>query len=145
MSKNKAANNRSVSIGGNVSGSGIVTGDSNVVNVSYQKITLPDPGSVSIKDELAALRAILAELQTSDADRRWIGRALDDAEAELEIPEAEQERDLIGGAMERAIQYAEKVEGFAEKVEKLKPHVKNAAAWLGQNWHKLLSVVGLTV
>jgi len=140
MSKNKSANNRSVSIGGNVTGSAIVTGDRNVV-----KVTLPKPASVSIKDELAALRAILAELQTSDADRRRIDRALDDAEAELEIPEAEQDRDLIGGAMERAIQYAEKVEGFAEKIEKLKPHIKNAAAWLGQNWHKLLPVVGLTV
>jgi len=145
MSENKSENNRSVSIDGNVSGSAVVIGDSNVVNVSYQKTTLPDPGSVIIKDELAALRAILAELQTSDADRRRIDRALNDAEAELKIPEAEQDRDLIGGAMERAIQYAEKAGGFAEKIEKLKPHIKNVVAWLGQNWHKLLPVVGLTV
>ena len=61
MSKNKAANNRSVSIGGNVSGSGIVTGDSNVVNVTYQKITLPDPGSK-------------ISLMLYDTDADYIGR-----------------------------------------------------------------------
>ena len=82
-------------------------------SLSYQQMTLPDSCSVIIKDELAALRAILVELHISDAGRRRIDRALNDAGAELEIPETEQDRDLIGGAMERAIQYAEKVEGFA--------------------------------
>ena len=47
--------------------------------------------------------------------------------------------------MERALGYAEKVEGFADKVESLAPKVVNAVSWLGKNWHRLLSIVGLAI
>jgi hypothetical protein len=145
MDKKKSIGDRSVSIGGKVSGSAIVTGDHNVVKVSYQKTTLPEPSEVNIREELAALRSILLELQASEADRRRMERALEDAATETELPEAEQDKDVIGGAMERAIQYAEKAEDFTEKISKITPHLKNAAAWLGKNWHNILAVVGLTV
>jgi hypothetical protein len=47
--------------------------------------------------------------------------------------------------LNRALDYAKKGNGFAEEVGKLAPHVTNAVAWLGSNWHQLLSVVGLGV
>ena len=37
------------------------------------------------------------------------------------------------------------IAGLEEIAAKLAPHVKAAAAWLGQNWHKLVAVVGLAV
>lgn len=132
---------RSVSIGGGVSGSAIVTGDQNTVSVTYTKTTLPPAESVDMRSELAELRKALAALQSPDAGK--IQRALDDAEEEAAKPEPD--KDEIGAALERAIGYAEKADGFAQAVEKLAPHVKNAAAWLGKNWSKILAFVGLAI
>jgi len=43
------------------------------------------------------------------------------------------------------MKYARKAEGLADIAAKLKPHVVNIVSWLGRNWKKLLSVVGLAV
>ncbi|MDF1587183.1 hypothetical protein [Marinimicrococcus flavescens] len=135
------AGERSVQIGGNVVGSSIVTGDGNRVATSYTKVTLPPASAVDIAGEVAAIRAILGGLGGADAGK--IGRALADAEDEAARPEPD--RDEIGGALERALKYAKDASGFAEHVEKLVPHVRNAVGWLGENWHRLLPVVGLMV
>jgi hypothetical protein len=50
---------------------------------------------------------------------------------------------VIGGALERALRHAGKAAGFAEVAGKIAPHVQNAVAWLGENWRKLLPLVGL--
>lgn len=133
--------NRSVSIGGSVTGSAIVTGDSNTVSVQFQPASLPKPEQVNIKAEVEALREVLATL--SSPDRRKIDNALEDAEEELKKPEPD--KDEVGKALDRAIGYAEKATGFAEAIDKLRPHVQNAAAWLGENWYKLLPLVGLAI
>ncbi|GBC62400.1 CHAT domain-containing protein [Desulfonema ishimotonii] len=134
--------NRSVSVGGNVTGSAIVTGDSNTVTVNYEKANVPPPETVDIAAELAALKAALAEIQVTDKDRRKLDNAIEDAE--VEVRETEPDRDEVGSALERALKYAEKAEGFASQIEKLRPHVERAAGWLGINWHNLLPIVGLT-
>ncbi|NJO61997.1 MAG: CHAT domain-containing protein, partial [Richelia sp. RM2_1_2] len=51
----------------------------------------------------------------------------------------------VGEALNRALKYAKKAEGFASVVEKLQPHLAKTTAWLGDNWHKLLGFVGLTI
>jgi hypothetical protein len=51
----------------------------------------------------------------------------------------------VGDALNRALKYAQKAEGFASAMEKLQPHLAKTTAWLGDNWHKLLSIVGLTI
>ena len=136
-----AGGDRSVNIGGNVTGSSIVTGDDNVVQTTYQQVTLPPPDSVDISAELRDLREALAGLDSPD--RRKIENALGDAEDEL--AKSDPDKDEVGNAVDRALKYASKAQGFAEVAEKLAPHVKNAAAWLGKNWYKILPVVGLTV
>lgn len=133
--------NRSVSIGGNVTGGAVTTGDSNTVSVQYQQAALPSPDSVDMQAELKALREALANLQT--LDRRKIDNALDEAEDELKKPQPD--KDEVGKAVDRALDYAKKADGFTEAIEKIKPRVEKAAAWLGENWHKILSVVGLIV
>ncbi len=137
----KKENDRSVHVGGNASQNVIVTGDKNVTNVQYQQITLPPPESVDIGAELAALRELIAKLDSPD--QRKIDNALADAEDELgkETPD----KDEIGKALDRALDYAKKAEGFVGTIEKLQPHVTKAAAWLGENWHKMLGAVGLAL
>ena len=86
-----------------------------------------------------ALREVLTRLESPD--RRKIANALSDAEDELAKPLPN--KNEVGKALERTLDYARKAEGFAKALETLQPHVTNAAAWLGEHWHKLLALVGL--
>ena len=137
---NKSGYNLSVSIGGSVTGSAIQTGDYDTANINYQKVNLPESESFNIKEELNALREIIAKLETSDC--RKIDNAFEDAQEELDKPQPD--KDEVGEALNRALKYAKKAEGFASVFEKLQPHLTKTTAWLGENWHKLLSFVSLT-
>ncbi len=133
---NKSTQNRSVSIGGNVTGSAVLSGDHNVANVHFQPVSLPAPARVDIRAEFNALREVLTCLETSDC--RKIDNAFADAQEELN--KLQPDKNEVGKALDRALDYAKKAEGFASVVEKIKPHMTKATAWLGENWHKLLSV-----
>lgn len=133
--------NRSVSVGGDASGNVIQTGDNNVASLQFAQTTLPPPESVDIRSELEALREMLAQLQSADGKK--IDRAIEDAQDE--IAKSEPNRDEVGDALERALNYARKTERFAETAASLKDHVVNVVSWLGDNWHKLLPFVGLTL
>lgn len=133
--------NRSVSIGGNATGSVIQTGDHNQASMQFTQTTLPAAETVDIRKEFAALRELLGQL--SVPDQKKLDRALEDAQDELNKPQPD--RHEIGGALERALKYAQQAEGFASVAVKLQGHVANAVAWLGDNWHKLLRLVGLVV
>ena len=132
---------RRVSIGGDATNNVIQTGDGNVASQQLTQTTLPSPESVDIQAEFAALRQIFAALQA--ADQKKIDRALEDAEEEMAKPQPD--RDEIGRALERALTYTQQAEGFAGTIGKLQTHVANAVSWLGSNWHRLLSLVGLTL
>lgn len=133
--------NRSISVGGNVTGSVIQTGDGNTASVTFQQAALPQPKDVDMVTVLAALEDILGQLESPD--RRKIVNAMDDAKEELK--KLEPDKDEIGEALGRALNYAEKANGFAEAIDKLRPHVEKAAGWLGEHWYKLLPLVGLTI
>ena len=132
---------RSVSIAGNAIGSVIQTGDKNVASLRFTRTTLPPPESVDMKAELDELRQLLGQLRSPDGNK--MNRAIEDAQEELGKPQVD--RDEIGDALDRVMKYARKAEGFADIAAKLKPHVVNIVSWLGRNWEKLLSVVGLAV
>ena len=138
---NKGGQDRSVSVGGSVTGGAIITGDSSTANINFQQVSLPTPASVNIQAELNALREILTKLETSD--RRKIDNAFEDAQEELNKPQPD--KDEVGQALDRALKYAKKAEGFASALEKLQPHLTKTTAWLGENWHKLLTLVNLTI
>ena len=131
---------RSVSIGRDARNSVIVTGDRNTVTQTLKRVTLPSPESVDIKAELAALRAALAQLPAPDA--RKIENAVGDAEDEVQKPTPD--KDEVGKALDRAIAYAQKADGFAEAAGKLVPHIVNVAGWLGIAGTALLKVFGLS-
>ncbi|MBE9211773.1 CHAT domain-containing protein [Plectonema cf. radiosum LEGE 06105] len=138
---NKSGQNRSVSIGGSVTGSAIQTGDYDSANINYQQVSLPAPETVNIQAEINSLRKIIGKLETSD--RRKIENAFEDVQEEIKKPQPD--KDEVGEALNRALKYAKKAEGFASVVEKLQPHLSKTTAWLGDNWHKLLGLVGLTI
>ncbi|MBW4695619.1 MAG: CHAT domain-containing protein [Lyngbya sp. HA4199-MV5] len=131
--------NRSVSIGGNMTGSVIQTGDRNTASVQFHQTTLPPAKSVDIQAELKALQDLLAQIDSPD--RRKIDHALADVEDELKKPQPDKAE--VGQALERALNYAQKAEGFSAAIEKLQPRMTKVVAWLGDNWYKLLSVVRL--
>lgn len=132
---------RSVQIGSHATGSAIQSGDGNVASVHFQQAVLPKSEVVDIAAELAALRETLNQLESPD--QRKIDNALEDAEEELK--KSEPDKDEVGKALDRALSYAEKANGFAEAVDQLRPHIEKSAGWLGRNWYKLLALVGLTV
>ena len=135
----KPASDRSVHFGGEASENVIQTGDRNIASVQYQHVTLPPPESVDMVAEIAALRRVLSRLDSSNS--RKIDNALGDAEDEL--VKSEPDKAEVGKALDRALDYAKTADGFLKAVETLKPHITNAAAWLGGNWYKILAVVGL--
>lgn len=130
---------RSISVGGNVTGSALVAGDHNVINVNYQAVSLPMPKDVDVHRELQALREIIGRLESGN--QRKIDHAFADADEELGKPKPDREE--VGKALVRVFDYAKKAEGFVGSIEKLQPHVVKAVAWLGENWHHLLPIVGL--
>ena len=132
---------RSVNIGGNAIASTIVTGDNNTVATNQTVAGLPAPETVDIRAEIAALRELLASLETPEQTK--IQRALDLA-AEA-AGDDDPDRDEVGGAMERALRIAKNANGFAEQVEELAPRIKAVAGWLGENGPKLLAAVGLSL
>ncbi|MBD2058121.1 hypothetical protein H6F88_19240 [Oculatella sp. FACHB-28] len=138
---NSPYSNRSVSVGRDVTGSVIQTGDNNTASVSFQQAAIPQPESVDMIAVLAALEDILSQIESPD--RRKIENAVDDAKEELKKPDPN--KDEVGQALDRALGYAQKVNGFAEAIDKLRPPVEKAAGWLGEHWYKLLPLVGLTV
>jgi hypothetical protein len=130
--------NNSIKVGGNATGT-FVAGDDNRVESAVTQVSLPDPSTVRIAEELAGLRAILGKLNSVEAAK--LGRALDDAEEEARKPTPN--KNEVGSAVERALKIAGKASDFAENTSKLLPYVKGAVAWLGSNWIRLLPLVGL--
>ncbi|AKG23223.1 CHAT domain-containing protein [Calothrix sp. 336/3] len=138
---NKGGQNRSVSVGNNVTGGAIITGNNSTANINFQQASLPAPASVNIEAEINNLLEIIAKLETPD--RRKIDNAFADVQEELNKPQPD--RDEVGDALNRALKYAKKAEGFASTIGRLQPHLTKITAWLGADWHDLLSVIGLTV
>jgi acetylornithine deacetylase/succinyl-diaminopimelate desuccinylase-like protein len=139
------AADKSVRIGNDAAGAVVTTGDNNritaSVSASLETTTLPPATSVDLAHELQQLRELLVEASPQQAGK--IARALEDAAEESNKPSPD--KDEVGKAISRALEYAERGEKFVDVVNKIAPHIKNAAAWLGANWYRLLPVVGLAI
>ncbi|WP_199324854.1 hypothetical protein [Phormidium sp. FACHB-1136] len=129
-------NNRSIQIGGSVTGSAVVTGDGNTVSVQFNQANLPAPETVNIQAELQALRDLLTQLD--DPIVAGVAKKL-----EQEAAKPEPDKSVIAKTLETGLAYAQDLVGFGEAIDKLRPHVEATASWLGQHGHKLLPLVGL--
>lgn len=133
-----SGSDRSVQVGGNVTGSAVVTGDSNTVSVQFQQAALPQPETVDIQAELKALQTILASF--NDPVATGVAQKL---EQEAEKPEPD--KTVVATTLETGLTYAQNLSGFAEAIDTLRPHVEAAAGWLGKHGYKLLPLVGLAL
>ncbi len=125
-------------IGSRLSRSPVVTGDHNTVTVSGGG-SPPAEEAIDIAAELTAIRRLLETLETPDQGK--IGRALADADDDADRDEPD--RDQVARSLDRAIEYASKAHGFAAAVAGLRPHLENAAAWLGTYGPHLARTIGL--
>lgn len=141
VSGDKRLGDRRVRINGSVSGSAVVTGDENATYLRSQDLALPLPESVDIRAELATLHDLLDKLKTDDHQK--IVNAL--AEALADTAKSQVDKEDIGSALERALLRAGKATDFGEITDKAAPHVRNAVTWLGEEWHRLLSLVSREV
>lgn len=131
---------RSVSAGGNISGSAIQTGDRN--RATLTRTELPVAASVDIGAALAGLRELLTATGSADAPK--IANALADAEVEVAKPTAD--KGEVASALARALGYFAKAAEFAANVHKLIPFVRDVAGWVGpEHCLPLLNAVGLSL
>jgi hypothetical protein len=124
---------RSVSAGGNIVGSAIVTGDHSTAQANLVAV-----GAEDALVSLAAIRQVFAALP--DLDRKAL-RRLDVAADELRKPEPD--RKEVKDLLVQATGYARKATGFAKAVEGLAPHVGKLGGWLGQVWGHLSDLMDL--
>ncbi|MBW4458734.1 MAG: pentapeptide repeat-containing protein [Nodosilinea sp. WJT8-NPBG4] len=125
-----------ISFGGDATGNVFQAGQGNTAEL--QQVTLPPPDRVNIQAELAALQAILESL--NDPVTTGIAAKLD-AEAAKPAPD----KSVVATTLETGLTYARNLQGFAEAIDQLRPHVQNAAGWLGEHGTKLLPLVGLVL
>jgi hypothetical protein len=111
-----------------------------VVTTRYAKTSLPAVHGVDVAAELAAIGRVLAGLHAEDAI--LIRIALDEARHQLEKPQPDADR--IGAALQRALDFASRNDGFDDRREALAQPLRRACAWLGGPWHRLLGFVSLT-
>jgi hypothetical protein len=138
------ASNRSISIGGAVSGSVIQTGDHNVAALTTT--ALPPPESVDMTAVLQALRALVAEAQLPAGSIQGlkIGNALDEVQAEVSSPTPNKAD--AADSLNRAVGVIKDTATLASSMATLIPLVVKAAAWLGPNVAApLLATVGLAL
>jgi hypothetical protein len=134
-----SADNRSINVGGNATGV-FITADHSTVTATVQ-VTLPPPGTVDPRAELAALHAALAALPMPD--RGKLDRALQDAEEEAAKPDPDKAE--IGNALQRVLQIAKGANDFAGQVDTLAPRIAALVSWLGPVGRGLLSLAGISV
>jgi hypothetical protein len=129
---------RNINVGGNATGNVFQAGDGNTASIEFQQVTLPPPDRVNIQTELAALREILASF-----NRPVIDVVMGELQAEEAKPTPD--KSAIATTLETGLTYARNLQGFAEAIDQLRPHVQNAAGWLGEHGAKLLPLVGLVL
>lgn len=135
MSENQ---DRSVHVSGDVTGSALIAGDSNTVSVQFQQASLPQRETVNIQAELKALQSILASL--NDPVAAGVAQKLAE-----ESNKPEPDKSTVAITLETGLNYAKTLSGFAETIDKLRPHVEATAGWLGKHGYKLLPLVGLAL
>ncbi len=126
-----ASGGGSISIGGNVKGSALVAGYGHNVTVT----THGAPEAVLM--HLQAIRAALDGLTGPGGEA-----ARHDADAALAAAaRPSPDKNLIGGALGRALEAARTTEEFAERAVRLAAPLHDAVGWLGDAWSHLAGLL----
>jgi len=139
MNSNDARKPDSISVG-DMSGSAFTIGNQNEVSIQFQKASVPDPETIDIQAELQAFKTLLLDLNQDQNDPVVAGAI---QKIEQESQKEQPDKNVVGKALKTGLEYAEDLNGFANSIDKLRPHVEAVAGWLGKHGHKLLPLVGL--
>lgn len=96
-----------------------------------------EPKTVDIKLEMSTLGELLEKLAGSIVGK--VANVLSEARDELD--KAEPSKDVVGRALDQAINYSKKDSTFSEIVDSLEPHVEKAVVWLGSNWLHIINLL----
>jgi|SRR5208283_645538 len=124
---------------GNITGSVVTTGDSNLVATRIQQYTLPPPEAVDVRVELAALQGLVSKLNVPE--RGKLDNAIEDAVAETS--KADPDKEEVADAVGRIVKYAKAADDFSEHASNLLPHIAALGSWLGTHGHALLTAIGI--
>jgi hypothetical protein len=117
----------SISIGGNVAGSAVVTG-------SDHRVTVTTGGTP--EDVLSRLQEIRAALDSlTGVGGETARRDADAALAAAALPAPDKKK--VGTALAGALEAARTTEEFAELAVRLTPTLHEAIGWLGDTWSHL--------
>jgi len=118
-----------------------IAGDYNIAVSIATNTRFPAAETVDVSAELTAIRSVLDALE--GPERRKIDNAL--REAEDDATRDDPDRDEVGKALDRAVEYASKTAGFLDVVDTLRPHLLNVAGWLGSYGPHVARVLGIGV
>ncbi|MCO7187569.1 MULTISPECIES: hypothetical protein [unclassified Pseudoalteromonas] len=131
---------RTIQVGGNVSGAVLSTGDYNQI-VAAPKITMPEPQAVDIQLALSELKAALGELGI--AQPRKLNNALEEAQEEIE--QAQPDKAEVAESLARAAKIAKEAESFASHSEKLVERFTPVLGWLGPYATRVAEALGVAI
>ena len=126
-----------ISVGGNVSGSALSTGNKNTQTVTY---TTTEGSGQDTAAVLEALREIRAALDGLSGPYVKPAQANTDT-AITEVSGEQVNKDAVGGAIETALEAAKKSADFISVAAKIGPYVKTIAGWLGDSWSHLSNIL----
>lgn len=129
---------RGVTVGRDATGNAYVTGDYNTTSTTVRNVVLPPAETVDISAELAALRELLAKLE-SGTNRGRLDRAMQDAVEEIAL--AQPDKHEVAIAVERSIEYAKRSPDFDYHAANLVPHLAAIASWAGVAGRALLDAI----
>ena len=135
---NISHSDRSIKVGGHVTGGSLVSGDNNTVSIQFRQATLPQLESVDIQAELKALQVILSSL--NDPVATGVAQKLTQ-----EANKPKPDKGAIAATLETGLTYAQNLSGFAETIDNLRPHIEAVAGWLGKHGYGPLPLVGLVL
>ena len=94
-------------------------------------------GGLSPRSSLIALRRLVEGL--SGVDRSSIVSLLSGAEKEFD--KLDTDRDVIGGALDEAVELLKQADVFTDVVDSLEPYVERVVDWLGSDWLHITNVL----
>ena len=140
QNSSNTGNSRSISIGGNVDHQSVVVAGDGAHVIQTSRLVDKD-----MHVALTGLRDLLVQHISERAPDiaaeliSEIKKVIDDAMAEM--AQAKPDPNRISKAIETVLTYAGGAAGLDYLTDKLTPHLRTAADWLGQNWQELIKII----
>ena len=145
MTERNKRDDRSIIIGGNVSGSAIISGKGNNVNINSGGTQEASTTNISLDEvtkSLSELKIHLAGLSLTEKQKRRMILQLEVAEAALdEDDEKHVDKSEVASSVKKVLEVAKTADDFLAKSASVGGHVKKIGGWLGAAGATLLQLL----